>query len=240
MVVTEKEVMIPFCVPGCEELLQDVELTGFLMDWTYKTNQEGVLLGVIGPVGLVLTTAGWTMRMLPAYFMLSSSENDRATRRLLDIYLQRMLELGKEVTDGYFDCACLSAVQQHCKEKGLQIYLHRCLQHCKNNVSDEAARRDRVTGTSRLRNKELLSPIRDWITFSATLPDDLEFDCFWTSILGRMFAKEAVTDFDESAMGKYLKDHILDASGLCPSKFCLGCEHVCVVFVPVQVHLSLK
>lgn len=102
---------------------------------------------------------------------------------------------------------CVCAVQQHCKGKGLRNLPPRLSaalqkQRIPGSSSEGQGDRDKQTEEQRtsLSNQRL-----DHILPN---PDDLEFDCFWRSILERMFAKDAVTDFNESAMGQYLKDHI--------------------------------
>ena len=52
--------------------------------------------------------------------------------------------------------------------------------------------------------------ILDFVEFSASLPSDDEFDCFWNSVLLRMRSKSAATDWGEPDMEKYLRRHILD------------------------------
>ena len=73
-------IRVPFGVPAAIELAKGIDLTGFLMDFTFKTNENDLVLGVIGPVGL------WTekdkgiphMRFIPAVFMLSEAEDHLA------------------------------------------------------------------------------------------------------------------------------------------------------------------
>lgn len=72
---------------------------------------------------------------------------------------------------------------------------------------------DETSGKARLSNKELLQPILDWITFSATLPSDVEFDTMWRSILDRMASNSSATDFAEGAMAAYLRKNLLDDAG---------------------------
>ena len=80
-----------------------------------------------------------------------------------------------------------------------------------------------MTGHPHLRNAELLPVVLDFVQFSATLPSDLQFHAFWSSILTRMASAEAATDFKEPVMAGYLREHILDGKGMldCDSKFSL-------------------
>jgi len=212
-VVSDETVSILFTIPGVLELLSDCELTGCLLDWTYQTNRDGLLLGCVGPIGLHMTDQGPCMRLLPVYFALSSSENKDATQKLLKVYLEKMKTLGCPVQDLFADCSVIQAALALQRDEGEQLYLHRCLQHVKTNVASAAAKRDEISGKPRLSNKELLQPILDWITFSSTLPTDAEFDCFWNSVLSRMASNSAATDFSEPLMASYLRRHILDDSG---------------------------
>ena len=177
------------------------------MDFTFKTNCNGLVLGCSGPVGLDTSGNRPVMRFLPVFFLLSDSEDDEARQLCLKMYMDWCEEKNIAITDGFFDCTCMRSAEAICGES---IYLHRCLQHVKANVKLEAKRRDTASGESRLRNKELLPVIIDWIEFSAaSLPTDLEFTVFWQSILGRMKASMAPTDFDEANMAAYLEDFFL-------------------------------
>ena len=72
-------VRVPFGVPAAIERAKDLDLTGFLMDFTFKTNKNDLVLGVAGPVGLVTGTDGLPhMRFIPTVFMLSETEDSKA------------------------------------------------------------------------------------------------------------------------------------------------------------------
>ena len=72
-------VRVPFGVPAAIERAKDLDLTGFLMDFTFKTNKNDLVLGVAGPVGLVTGSDGLPhMRFIPTVFMLSEAEDFRA------------------------------------------------------------------------------------------------------------------------------------------------------------------
>ena len=62
-----------------------------------------------------------------------------------------------------------------------------------------------MTGHPHLRNAELLPVVLDFVQFSATLPSDLQFHAFWSSILTRMASAEAATDFKETCHGGVLE-----------------------------------
>ncbi len=93
----------------------------------------------------------------------------------------------------------------------------------KRNVRAEAARRDKETGQARMKNMEFLGILIQWIEFSASLPTDVEFSTFWRSVLQRMKASSATTDFDEPAMARYLEENILKLeAGLISSSWRYG------------------
>ena len=211
---TSERARIPFYSVAGREKALEIKLPCMLMDFTFKTNREGLLLGAVGPVGLVMDKAGPSMRFLPVFFMIADAEDTDAHKMLLNLYVHWADEAGIEISDGFFDCTCLTSALQ---EYGDRMYLHRCLQHTKTNVKTEAKKKDEVTGKARLANTELARVIVDWVEFSAALPNDLEFHVFWASILRRMESSRSssTTNFEEAAMAKYLKDHILDMSGPC-------------------------
>lgn len=110
------------------------------------------------------------MELIPCYFALSSSEDERSTRALVKLYLDKMSALGVVVEDAFVDCSCMQAITALLKEEGCQLDVHRCMQHVKTNISQAATKRDEASGKTRLSNRELLAPILDWVTLSSTLP----------------------------------------------------------------------
>lgn len=204
---------VPFSCPVLDSILAEMQLTCFVCDFTYKVCKEGLLLGCVGPCGLRETEGGPAMRMIPAFFVAATAEDEESTKVLLRLYFQFMKSKGLVPTDGFFDCSCMQAAVAFCQEENVQFYVHRCLQHVKWNVRDEAGRRDAATGRARLKNRELLSVLTQWIEFSAFLPSDMEFSTFWSSVLGRMLANVEETDLNEPQMAQYLKKNILDSNG---------------------------
>ena len=225
VVCEPKEVRIPFSVSGTHEVFQDCGLSAFLLDFTYKTNRDGLLLGCIGAAGLLSPARSLpSVRMIPGFFVLANSEDEAAHVVLLDLFFEHAKKWNMKLTDGFLDCKCLNAVLKWCRQTDQKLFLHRCLQHVKKNIRDESGKRDSVTGQPRLRNSELLSVILDFVQFSATLPCDIQFHTFWSSILTRMASAQATTDFKEPAMAAYLREHILDGKGMlhCNSNFPWG------------------
>ena len=214
VVLQEDRICIPFSIPALESTLADSKLACFVCDFTCKVCSEGLLLGCIGPVGLRPSDHGPSMRMIPAFFAVCSHEDDASHEVLLSLFFDSLTQRGVKVTDGFFDCSCMQAVMNFVRDKGLDLFVHRCLQHVKSNIRDESGKRDVATGRTRLQNKELLGPIIDWVEFSAFLPSDIEFHSFWTSVLTRMSSNQEETDFGELEMSLYLRKHILDSSGV--------------------------
>ena len=203
-----EHVRIPFTTDVILAEAKRLGLNCFLMDFTFKTNCDGLLLGAVGPVGLDPSDGQVTMRFMPVYFLLADAEDDQAMELLFNLYLDWAHETGIEVTDGFFDCSCLRSAESVC---GHRVFLHRCLQHVKMNIKAEARKKDDQTGLPRLRNKELLPVILDWIEFSASfLPTDIEFHTFWSNLLLRMRSASQPTDFDEPSMESYLTNNLFN------------------------------
>lgn len=72
VVCNEERAQIPFACKCLTDILSSYNLTVFVCDYTYKVCQEGLLLEAIGPVGLSMTMWGPRMRMVPAFFIISS------------------------------------------------------------------------------------------------------------------------------------------------------------------------
>ena len=67
--------------------------------------------------------------------------------------------------------------------------------------------------TARLRKPKMLDYFDKFLITSNWFPNDLEFDVFWRSVLGRCKANRKKTDFNEPEMAEYLEKNILDCSG---------------------------
>jgi hypothetical protein len=209
VVCCEDKMRVPFMAPGAIEVCRQINSGSFLMDFTFKTNNAGLLLGAIGPVALSFEKTLPHMRFFPAIFLLSDKEDEETQRLAVRTYLREMRAVGVQITDGFFDCSCLDGAYA---EVGDTLFLHRCLWHVKSNVKFAASKKDEVSGQTRLKRKELLAVILEWIDFSAWLPTDTEFDCFWRSVLQRMKSSSAPTDFDEPDMARYLERNIFDTT----------------------------
>ena len=161
---------VPFARSCLADILASCDLTCFVCDFTYKVCQEGLLLEAIGPGGLRITEWGPRMRMVPAFFIIASSDDYPSHSALFELWFRHLDRLGVAVTDGFFDCAAMHHAEKYAQQCGRKFYMRRCLQHVKSNVEEEAARRDQRAGKTRLQNRELMAVIQSWIEFSAGLP----------------------------------------------------------------------
>ena len=82
MILSEERIVIPFCLKDSEEtnqILQESELSSFLMDFTFCCCREGLVLGSVGPVGLRLSEARCpSMRFFTVIFVVSTKEDEDA------------------------------------------------------------------------------------------------------------------------------------------------------------------
>ena len=81
------------------------------MDFTFRTNREGLVLGAIGPVGLDISGVQPSCRFLPMFFVVADSEDHAARPLCLQLYLDWATSDGIVVRDGFFDCSCLQSAQ---------------------------------------------------------------------------------------------------------------------------------
>ena len=163
VVCQEDNVCIPFSCPCLDDVLAQCPSTVFVMDFTYKVSAEGLLLGVIGPAALRATDSLPVLRCIPAFFVVSTAENEASHKVLLDLYMKSMGSKDLHATDGFFDCSCMAAVLSYLKEHKASVFPHRCLQHVKRNIRDEPSTRDIVSGRPRLQNRELVNVLLDWV-----------------------------------------------------------------------------
>ena len=95
MILSAERIVIPFCLKDSGEtnqILQDSELSSFLMDFTFCCCREGLVLGSVGPVGLRLSEArGPSMRFFPVVFVVSSKEDEDAQVTLLNLWLKKCM-----------------------------------------------------------------------------------------------------------------------------------------------------
>jgi hypothetical protein len=209
VVITKERLRIPFAVPAALELAKSCGLTSFLMDFTFQTNREGLLLGSAGPVGLWTEGVLPHMRFVPTIMLVSDAED--ANAHALCVRLLRELRDGDlpPFEHAFLDMTCLRGAEKEC---GDEVYLHRCLQHTKVDIKKVASSRRKNSREPRLRT-DLLPKILEWVDFSAWLHRDEEFDVFWRHLLGRMRHNEEEGDLNEPEFADYLEQEMLDISG---------------------------
>ena len=128
----EDHVLIAFSLQeAVEKFLTDSKhsFECFLLDWTFKTNTHGLLLGSIGPVGLVVHKHGPAMRFLPAIFFLASKEDEPAQHMAVRLYFKLAEKLGFRISHGIFDCSVFHGVSSFTSEHYPHVEVRRCLQH---------------------------------------------------------------------------------------------------------------
>ena len=62
VVCTPDKIRVPFACQTALNYAREQGLTSFLMDFTFKTNQQGLLLGAIGPVGIQWHGCSWSSK----------------------------------------------------------------------------------------------------------------------------------------------------------------------------------
>ena len=62
VVCSREQVRIPFAIESAFAQARQLHLSSVLMDFTFKTNEAGLVLGAVGPVGLDTTGAMPSMR----------------------------------------------------------------------------------------------------------------------------------------------------------------------------------
>ena len=90
------------------------------MDFTFQTNQTGLLLGASGAAGVVVERSGPVVRF---------KEDEVAQHFAAKLLLEQTEKLGVPLSHGFADCSCYNAVASLCAQEGLNLKLHRCLQH---------------------------------------------------------------------------------------------------------------
>ena len=146
-----ESVRIVFSFTLAEEWLKTQDLPCFLMDYTWKTNQPGLVLGAIGPAGLRVWPDGKPhVRFCPILFLLAHSEDEDSHHLLVKKYVEMSKSLGITLTDGFFDNSCYVGAKS-ALEAGKtmrHVRLHRCLQHCKENMKAEGRKKCPESGVS--------------------------------------------------------------------------------------------
>ena len=75
-----QRLFVMFAAERALEAASNLQLNSMLMDFTFNTNRDGLLLGSIGPVGLHTVETEPNMRFLPVLFVLADAEDEQAIR----------------------------------------------------------------------------------------------------------------------------------------------------------------
>lgn len=110
------------------ERLQSMNISSFVMDFTFSLGQQNLCLGGVGPVALRLDKRGVpSMRMMPVFFILARSEDQDGQKALFLKYAEAVQSFGVELTHGYCDCFYFQGVEAAVKSLGgfERLRLHR-------------------------------------------------------------------------------------------------------------------
>ena len=209
---TPQEVRLCFHFDVSEDILGKLRLDTWVMDFTLRTNSSGLALGAVGPLGLRVDKAGVPhLRMVPLFFCLARQEDAQAHAMLLESFFKSAQKCDLSLSHGFVDCLCYHGCDKALQALGVRskVQLHRCLQHTKENLKEEARRRDPASGEPRLKNVELGPMLKDWLVQSAFLPSSLEFTTFWDCVLARLRASGKPTDWHEPVIAAYIEKHLL-------------------------------
>ena len=75
------------------------------MDFIFNTNRENLLLGSIGPVGLLSSPAEPSVRFLQSLFLLSTSEDEEAQGLRVRLFMGKAKANCLELKDAFPDCS---------------------------------------------------------------------------------------------------------------------------------------
>ena len=149
-VVSAESVRIMFSFDQAEEWLSTQNLPCFSMDFTWKTNVAGLVLGAIGPIGLKAGSDGKPhLRFCPIVFLLARSE-DEESQGLLVKNRGDVKGCQRHLDAWFLDNACYTGARKALEQDETMghVKLHRCLQHGKENLRAEGRRKDPVSVVS--------------------------------------------------------------------------------------------
>ena len=117
--ISEQVCRILFAVECALEYHESCTLTSFLMDFTFQTNVEGLLLGCAGPVGLFMTKRLPSMRFAPVIFMLTESEDEDAHLLCATLLKEhRARSGGPAYVHAFLDCKCFATMAKEHPQEG--------------------------------------------------------------------------------------------------------------------------
>ena len=120
--------------------------------------------------------------------MIANAEDEEAHNVCLRLLTKIRGDKGPAFHDGFLDMRCIQSAE---KFFGETIFLHRCLQHTRDNAKSACFVKDRE-GRTRLKKLALVKDIDKWILFSAWLPNEEEFTIYWRHILARLHHNEEI------------------------------------------------
>ena len=86
VVCTPDRLLIVFASKAAVEQAAVLRLESMLMDLTFSTNKEGLLLGAVWPVGLTNVASKPTVRFLLQFFVLADAEDEEAIREGIRLF----------------------------------------------------------------------------------------------------------------------------------------------------------
>ena len=130
-IVTATICRIVFTTVLGRDFAEACQLPGILVDFTFNTNIEGILLGCGGYVGLKAAKLPPHMRLVPVVFVLADAEDDGA-HTIMFHWLRHLRGEGTPPPAyGFFDCTVLNTAMSFF---GPDFLCSRCLQHVRKNV----------------------------------------------------------------------------------------------------------
>jgi len=188
-----------FLREGIQRLLKD-RVARIVVDGTYKTNVQRLVLVGLGGLYLVNENGHIHNRWVPWMFCLSDSEDEEAYTAVVQQFLafgrtNFEIDLAPMIQDAYVDGMggahnALEAVLPDC-------VIHRDLQHIRANLVKQMK--------SKLNRHDYWATyLENLLLFSAKLNTRAEFQAVWKTVLGWMD-----TVFEEPEMAEYLRETVL-------------------------------
>jgi len=226
-IVDEKTVRIAFSVNALTPKATELQKSGdvfWVMDGTFNTNLQGLVLIGVGPAGIGIERNLPTMKALPYSFVIASAEDAEACKLAIRqaLFLHNELVPDNDLRSRLKD-ACVDGsggFANALQEELPRTWIHRCLEHVKKNIKDEAPKMvDRATGKRRMTDrKELLPHLIDHVNVSSKFGVPQEFSVCWEAVIARLKDPDDWNEPDEAA---YLMENVLyrDEQGLLRAKW---------------------
>ena len=176
------------------------------MDGTFNTNFLGLVLIGLGPAGIGIERNLPTMKALPYSFVLANAEDAEACKHAIKqaLHLQHEVEpeedgsLKDRIKDARVDGSGAFAEAVH--EELPEAWVHRCLEHVKKNIKEEAATMvDKSSGKSRMSDrKELLPHLIDRLECSSKFCVPGDFSVCWQLLRSSMTQRGEMSQTKQS------------------------------------------